>query len=141
LLFTQLNAFPKEASFVRWLLYLALFSSLFAVAFGTLKVWLTKQPIQDWRRRIHIEALLLSVFFLLIIFLKLHHYGNESGMLRGTHGRYFFACIGSLLVAWIIPGMHRLSTRPLLAWGFVLLMVSAEFCLWIAEVIPYFEVR
>ncbi|MDA0350433.1 MAG: hypothetical protein O3C20_23895, partial [Verrucomicrobia bacterium] len=137
----QFDLFSAESFFVSWILYLSLFSILFAVAFGSTRIWLTTKPCCDWRERIEFESILVCGFFLLILFFKLYNLSNEKGQLRGTHGRYFFSVLGFLLLAWIVPGLSKLSRGPLLALPLALLMTAAEYCIWVGEVIPFFESR
>ena len=141
LAFSFLNLFPREAFFVTGIVYLSLFSTLYTVGIGSFMVWLTTKPIQDWRTRLQLETILLSAFFLLIIFLKLYFYSNDSGDLRGTHGRYFCACLGFLLLGWILPGISRRSPCIVFALPVTVLMASAEVWLWLSEIIPFFELR
>ena len=129
--------FPHEAFYVRCVIYMAVFSGILVVVAGARGVWVTGQPLADWRGRVQLESILVCFFFLLIIVRQMHDYSNEGGALRGTHGRYYFAAMGMLLVAWILPALNYLRNRGYLVFTVAALMVLAEFYLLINEVIPY----
>ena len=83
------------------------------------------------------ESILVAAFFQMMVIRQMHDYSNEGGALRGTHGRYYFAAFGILLMAWVLPALHRLRNRPSLFIMVAALMVLAEFWLLVDDIIPF----
>jgi 4-amino-4-deoxy-L-arabinose transferase-like glycosyltransferase len=133
--------FPNDAFYVSAVVYLTIFSVLFAAMYGAVKFWFAPKILDHWRIRIQIESILVCGFFMVVLIYQLLDYSNESGMLRGTFGRYCYAIFGGLLMAWIIPGVTRLSRWIPLVISMAVVMVLAEYWLWMGEVIPFFESR
>lgn len=131
------SLFPHESYYVTWLVYLALVSTVFVVISGANGLWLTRQPLLQGRSRLQMESILVVAFFLVMVVRQMHDYSNEGGALRGTHGRYYFATVGILMLAWILPALRKLSGRPIVLSAITVLMVLAEFWLLLDEVIPF----
>ncbi len=131
------SLFPHEAFYIKWLLYLVVFSCVFVAVTGVRGIWLTSRPIVEGRNRIQMEAILVSTFFLIVVVRQMHDYSNEGGALRGTHGRYYFAALGILLLAWVLPALQRLRHRSYMLIILATLMVLADFWLLLNEVIPF----
>ena len=131
------SLFPHEAFYVTLLLYLSVFSLVFILLTGVRGLWLTNKPIVGGRERIQMESILVAAFFLMMVIRQMRDYSNEGGALRGTHGRYYFAAFGILLMAWVLPALHRLRNRPSLFIMVAALMVLAEFWLLVDDIIPF----
>lgn len=135
------DVFPRENFHVSWILYLGIFSTLFAVYLGVLGIWIPGADWGHWRSRIQVEAIVVAAFFTLVIVKQMLDYSNDTGMLRGTHGRYFYAAMGCLLLAWVAPGVPKLFRYRWLGVSLAAAMVLAENWLWLGAVIPFFEAR
>ncbi|MCB1120074.1 MAG: DUF2142 domain-containing protein [Verrucomicrobiae bacterium] len=136
-----IGPFPREAFYVKQVVYLGIYSSLFSLYFGILRIWMPGVRWEQWESRLQVEALVVSAFFTAIIVMQMISYSNDSGMLRGTHGRYFFAVFGCLLLGWMVPGLNKLARFNWICGVLVLAMVLGESWLWLDSVIPFFVAR
>lgn len=131
------SLFPHEAFYVTWLLYITVFSLVYILVLGVPGLWLTRHPIVSDRHRIQMESILVAAFFLMMVIRQMHAYSNEGGALRGTHGRYYFAAIGILLMAWVLPALQQFRHRNYALILIATLMVLAEFWLMLDEIVPF----
>jgi hypothetical protein len=100
-----------------------------------------------WRVRETPESAVFASQFMVLVFtaVYLFHIVRKllaMGVMRGTHGRYFFIVVGFLLAALVLPAADRLSgwrRRNRLMLAVVLALFANETLFFLARVIPFYR--
>ena len=99
--------------------------------------------VKDPRKRITLSALCVFAVFLVAYLMKVYDSFRFFGVMRGTHGRYFYGTIPFLAAGVLAPAMFQLRERwpRLERWAVLVppVLFVAEVVFFLVQVLPFYR--